>query len=58
MDEDYWGKKEPDFLGAMGHFAWDEEHAGELAAEYDNYVRILSYYKDKKWREAYEAAQK
>lgn len=57
MDEDYWGKKEPGFLGAIGHFAWDEEHAGELATEYDNYVRILSYYKDKKWREAYEAAQ-
>lgn len=58
MDEEYWGKKEPGFLGAMGHFAWDEEHAGELATEYDNYVRILSYYKDKKWQEAYEAAQK
>lgn len=48
MDEEYWGKKEPGFLGAMGHFAWDEEHAGELATEYDNYVRILTYYKDKK----------
>ena len=57
MDEEYWGKKEQGFLGAMGHFAWDEEHAGELAAEYDNYVRILTYYKDKKWREEYEAAQ-
>lgn len=58
MDEDYWGKKESGFLGAMGHFAWDEEHAGELATEYDNYVRLLRYYKDKKWQEAYEAAQK
>lgn len=57
MDEEYWGKKEPGFLGAMGRFAWDEEHAGELATEYDNYVRLLRYYKDKKWQEAYEAAQ-
>lgn len=57
MDEEYWGKKEPGFLGAMGRFAWDEEHAGELATEYDNYVRLLRYYKDKKWKEAYEAVQ-
>lgn len=58
MDENYWGKKEPGFIGVMGHFAWDEEHAGELASEYDNYVRILQFYKDKKWQEEYEAAQK
>lgn len=58
MDEDYWGKKKPGFIGAMGHFAWDEERAGELAAEYDNYVRLLIYYKGKKQREAYEAAQR
>lgn len=58
MDEDYWGKREPGFIGVMGRFAWDEEHAGELAAEYDNYVRLLNYYKDKKWRETYEAVQK
>ena len=41
----------------MGHFAWDEEQAGKLATEYDNYVRILKFYKDKKWQEEYEAAQ-
>ena len=58
MDEDYWGKKDPSFIGVMGRFAWDEEHAGELATEYDNYVRFLKYYKDKKWQEEYEAAQK
>lgn len=58
MDEDYWGKKPDGFLGAMGHFAWDEEHASKLAEEYDDYVRILQFYKDKKWNEAYEDAQK
>ena len=58
LDEDYWGKKEPGFIGAMGHFAWDEEQAGELAAEYDNYVRLLKYYTGKKRQEAYEAAQR
>ena len=57
MDEDYWGKKENGFIGVMGRFAWDEEQAGKLATEYDNYVRFLQYYKDKKWREAYEVAQ-
>ncbi len=57
IDEDYWGRKEDGFIGAMGSFAWDEEHAAELATEYDNYVRILKYYKDKKRQEAYEAAQ-
>ena len=56
-DEDYWGKKEPGFLGAMGNFAWDEEHAGQLASEYDNYVRILKYYKKRMWIKAYEAEQ-
>lgn len=58
MDEDYWGKKEEGFIGAVGHFAWDEEHADELATEYDNYVRILTYYRDKRRQEEYEAAQK
>lgn len=58
MDEDYWGEKDSGFIGAMGHFAWDEEHAAELAMEYDNYVRILKFYKVKKKREEYEAAQK
>ena len=57
MDEDYWGKKEPGFIGAMGRFAWDEERASELAVEYDKYVRLLVYYKNEKQREAYEAAQ-
>lgn len=44
-DEDYWGKKEDDFLGVMGHFAWGEDMAAELASEYENYVAILQYYK-------------
>lgn len=44
-DEEYWGKKDPDFLGAIGQFAWDEEKGAELASEYENYVRILQYYK-------------
>lgn len=58
IDEDYWGKKDPSFIGAMGHFAWDEEHAIELATEYDNYVRFLKYYKNKKWNESYGVVQK
>lgn len=58
MDEEYWGKKGTGFLGCMGHFAWDESHAAELALEYDSYVRILEYYKNRKRKEEYEAAQK
>ena len=42
IDEEFWGTK--DVLGPMGHFAWSEEMAEELAMEYDNYVRILQYY--------------
>lgn len=57
MDEEFWGKKGNDFIGVMGHFAWDEKHASELALEYDNYVRILQFYKDKKWNEDYWKAQ-
>lgn len=48
IDENYWGKKDPSFMGVIGHFAWDEKHAEELASEYDNYVRFLKYYKTKK----------
>ena len=58
MDESYWGKKDPSFIGSMGNFAWDEEHAEKLATEYDNYVRFLKFYKDKKWQEEYEATQR
>ena len=45
MIEEYWGKKEKGFLGVIGQFAWSDENAQELASEYDNYVRILQYYK-------------
>ena len=58
VDEEYWGKKSQGFIGAVGHFAWDEEHAEKLATEYDNYVRLLKFYKTKKWQEGYEAVQK
>ena len=44
MDEEYWGKRSLDNVESMGRFAWDEQHASELALEYDNYVRILQYY--------------
>ena len=47
MDEDYWDKKESGFAGTMGKSAWVEERAVELATQYDNYVRILKYYKNK-----------
>ena len=46
MDEEYWGKKEDGFLGVIGEFAWDEQKAEKLAYEYENYVRILKYYKN------------
>lgn len=46
QDEEYWGKKEKDFLGVIRRSTWDEENAEELASEYDNYVRILQYYKN------------
>lgn len=49
-DEDYWGKREDGFPGVMGQFAWDEENAEELASEYENYVRILQYYKKREGR--------
>lgn len=45
QDESYWGKKPDDFIGVMGNYAWDEEHAYELASEYKNLCEILGYYK-------------
>ena len=45
QDESYWGKKEPGFLGVMGSFAWDEDHAYQLAAEYESACLLLQYYK-------------
>lgn len=45
QDETYWGKKPDDFIGVMGNYAWDEEHAYELAFEYDNLCAVLLYYK-------------
>lgn len=46
QDESYWGKKEDDFLGAMGQFAWDGTHAEQLASEYELACEILQYYKN------------
>ncbi len=45
QDEVYWGKKPDGFIGVMGRFAWDEEHAYELATEYVALCEILNYYK-------------
>ena len=45
QDESYWGKREEGFLGAMGAFAWDEDQAWQLAAEYESACEILQYYK-------------
>ncbi len=45
QDEAYWGKKPDDFIGVMGNYAWDEEHAYELASEYENLCEVLLYYK-------------
>lgn len=48
QDESYWGKKEPGFMGAMGLFAWDEDHAIQLASEYEHACTLLKYYKEKR----------
>ena len=45
QDESYWGKKDDDFLGVVGHFAWDETRAEQLASEYEQACEILQYYK-------------
>lgn len=50
MDEEYWGKRPSDGAESMGRFAWDERHAGDLALEYDSFVRILQHYNDWKQR--------
>lgn len=44
-DENYWGKKSDDFIGVMGTYAWDEDHAYELASEYERLCEVLQYYK-------------
>lgn len=44
-DETFWGKKSDGFIGVMGSYAWDEEHAYELASEYENLCEVISYYK-------------
>lgn len=48
QDENYWGKKPDGFIGVLGHYAWDEEKAYELANEYENLCEILQYYKEKR----------
>lgn len=45
QDKSYWGKREEGFHGAMGAFAWDEEHAWQLASEYESACELLQYYK-------------
>lgn len=45
QDETYWGTKDSDFLGVMGHFAWGEDQAYQLASEYENACILLEYYK-------------
>lgn len=44
-DEAYWGKKSDNFIDVMGSYAWDEEHACELASEYESLCGVLLYYK-------------
>lgn len=46
QDESYWGKKDPEMIGVMGSFAWDEEHACQLASEYEKACAILQFYKE------------
>ena len=45
QDKAYWGEKSDDFIGVLGDYAWDEEHAFELASEYESACEILCYYK-------------
>lgn len=45
QDKTYWGEKEDDTIGVLGDYAWDKEHAYELASEYENACEILCYYK-------------
>jgi hypothetical protein len=45
QDKAFWGEKAEDFIGVLGDYAWDEEHAYELASEYENACAILCYYK-------------
>ena len=47
MDEEYWGRKDARSIATIGQFAWDERHATELASEYDSYVRLLQFYKNR-----------
>lgn len=48
QDENYWGEKPKDFIGVMGHYAWDEEQAYELANEYESLCEVLQFYKKKR----------
>lgn len=48
QDENYWGNKPDNFMGVMGHYAWDEEQAYKLASEYESFCDILQYYKNKR----------
>lgn len=48
QDENYWGVKLEDFIGVMGNYAWDEEHAYELASEYESLCEVLQFYKKKR----------
>jgi hypothetical protein len=45
QDEVYWGEPPEGFIGVMGGYAWDEEHAYELASEYESLSSVLCYYK-------------
>lgn len=46
QDEIYWGEKSEESIGVIGDYAWDEEHAYELASEYEHACEILQYYKN------------
>lgn len=50
QDEEYWKKKQDGVSEKFENFAWNEENARKLASEYENYVRILQFYKEKRMR--------
>ncbi|WP_138342656.1 hypothetical protein [Intestinibacter bartlettii] len=45
QDKDYWGKKDENFNGVIGDYAWSKEQAYKLADEYEYACEVLEYYK-------------
>lgn len=46
QDKEYWGKKDANFNGVIGDYAWSQEQAYKLANEYEYACEVLEYYKN------------